>query len=1689
MNYSSSQDLPLVSICIPLFNKIEYIDRTLKIALAQTYPHLEIVVNDNGSTDGSDLIAKKYQASDSRIKYHRLEHTLPVYESWQYTLLLAKGDYIHLLCADDCIAPNFIEEMMVPLLNNNQLDFTVCNVSPLFEGEIDLDVTKEATSYFDMSNQFNQELLSSDSEAEKITKIVNRATYTNLFGAIVGVLFKRFCLPTQDWSSPFGSLGYRSHPDWDILVRLHSQHIGSFLDRNLAHFSYNYSGDAVKQNHSFHNQMRAAAAEFIMPFTILADPNLSRLRQSMSKDSISKLKDITNHLLERVYDIAENIDRESAITINIFKSDAKHILLYTDDPGIYGVAQYNHAIVKGLVANGYRVSFVQAQANHHLIDEREHLGVKHFWLESSEFAHSLNNEAEAKKLIEQIKPDLILFSNCCPISNFAAKRVTIELNTPYLVIEGFVAEYLADRFSDYIPELGNHYQASRRVITVSEENHQLLQRRFNLMVNHGQTVYLGKSAEYFQPINISNRDRFRQELDIPSDAIVCFTAARIEQVKGYQYQLAAITKLKDMPIWENLYFVWAGDGSFTAQVQQSIIDLGVSDRVKLLGVRSDINICLDMADIFILTSELEGMPHCIMEAMAKGLPVIASGVSGIPEELGETGKLLTDPTVNSEATIFELIDTLQTWGQDSELRQQIGLACKARAMELFTADRMISETLEIVKYGLLPSGDYVSPGLAIVQPDNCFPNMIQGNTDLSGWPYLRREVPHNWYVDQRQPVVGFLSRDEAHILYNTARIFVGQRVLEIGCWLGWSACHLALAGTEVDVVDPLLDNPEFDESVNNSLKAAGIRDRVHLHPGFSPAKVEEIATQSQRKWPLIFIDGNHDAPGPLEDAIACEKLATDDAIILFHDLASPEVAQGLDYFKEQGWNTMVYQTMQIMGVAWRGNVEPLHHIPDPQIQWELPSYLQDYVVSGVNDSEENFSISELANQIRQYKKDPTNIVSQEKLLSIQQKLVTRWLNLDPGELQTAYQGLSGKQHQLLLSTNLNSIDAELDRDISTAIAQGFNHPQSVNYLLAGMLSKPAHQLSIDIDLDKIPDWLQLDYLAYLLTPPVLFTQIGETDRYYQYLSKWIGYLHEQILIHPNDLLWQKVAEVVTLRLNCISLYFNSHNLKHVYKQRAEIIEFYLKSKAYQLEYKFPERDPVRSKIRIGILAAHYAPQTETFTTLPFYQHLNRDIFEIVLYTLNDSNHRLHRYCAGHADAMVVLPDDLTNQVQRIRVDNLDLLLVATNVTAVTNAITLLATHRLARIQCVNNSSCATTGIKNIDYYLSGSLTELEVEAQSQYTEKLLCIDGAAHCRDEATEGNSLVTITVDRSSLGLAEDDVVYISGANFFKITPELELIWAKILKQQPKAKLVLYPFNPNWSNHYPINAFKQRIKNTFKEVGLEEDRLIILEPVANFADVKARLELADVYLDSFPFSSINSLIDPLEVGLPIVVHDGNNFRSLMGAALLRSLEISDLVADSEESYIQIAVALGNNPELRQQKSAEIKAKMADNPSFLDSKGYGAKIGELFKELVDRYSRDALSDNLRLKDVNLMVFPDWNQSEESVGLELQQVIQTLATQPDAQKTTLLIDTTNIAIEDAEMFISSVAMNLMMEEDLDIMEELEISLIEDLNNIQWDNLLPRISARIVLECDNQEVVGKLPHEKLLQRQLESFVLS
>jgi glycosyltransferase involved in cell wall biosynthesis/predicted O-methyltransferase YrrM len=627
------------------------------------------------------------------------------------------------------------------------------------------------------------------------------------------------------------------------------------------------------------------------------------------------------------------------------------VVLYTDDPDEGGVAVYTHALACGLARMGYQVSCVQSEAKNALVETRALLGVRHHWLPFNtrkDFWRTMTKEADAEEALTATKPDVVVFANCDPFSHIAAKTVAVRRNIPFVVVENYVWSYesLPEKLVEFLPAIANHYRHSKEVVAVSEDNLNLLRRGFQLPAEKGQVIHYGRPDNFFTPPSRQVRERLRRESNIPPDAVLFLTVGRLETVKGHHLLVEALRKLAKTPAWANCYFAWLGTGALEQKLMANLKEFGLADHVKMLGRRWDVPDWLDASDIFVLPSLCEGMPLSIMEAMAKGLPVLATAVSGTPEELGDTGKLLPSPCVDSEATVAELATTLERWAGDGQLRATVGAACNERASKMFREQRMLDETRQVIDRALLPAGDYVSPGFAIVRADPFFPNMAVGDRGKCTWAYLRREAPHNWYVDKRVPEIGFVSRDEAHILFNTALRFRGKRCLEIGCWLGWSACHLALGGVLVDAIDPVLGNPDYLRSVRASLQAAGVANHVNLLAGASPHAVENFGWDHGRKWSLFFIDGNHDGAAPIADAGVCAQFAEPDALILFHDLASPDAARGLEYLRYRGWNTMIYSTMQIMGVAWRGAVAPVQHLPDPQLTLPIPEHLRNSPVSG-----------------------------------------------------------------------------------------------------------------------------------------------------------------------------------------------------------------------------------------------------------------------------------------------------------------------------------------------------------------------------------------------------------------------------------------------------------------------------------------------------------------------------------------------------------------------------------------------------------------------------------------------------------------------------------------------------------------------------------------------------------------------
>jgi hypothetical protein len=208
-----------------------------------------------------------------------------------------------------------------------------------------------------------------------------------------------------------------------------------------------------------------------------------------------------------------------------------------------------------------------------------------------------------------------------------------------------------------------------------------------------------------------------------------------------------------------------------------------------------------------------------------------------------------------------------------------------------------------------------------------FPTALPGDAAAASWPFLRLSVPHIWRTDHRHASphqTGLISMEEALILHNVARLFSGRRALEIGCHFGWSTAHLVAAGLRLDVIDPALQDEDRMAVVRASLVTAGTSGTPapRLWPGYSPGIIPEVAGTGE-PYSFVFIDGDHEGDAPRRDAVAVQSCCAETAVVMFHDLNSPFVAAGLDAMAEAGWSTGIYETMQIMGIAWRGDVSPI----------------------------------------------------------------------------------------------------------------------------------------------------------------------------------------------------------------------------------------------------------------------------------------------------------------------------------------------------------------------------------------------------------------------------------------------------------------------------------------------------------------------------------------------------------------------------------------------------------------------------------------------------------------------------------------------------------------------------------------------------------------------------------------------
>ncbi len=235
--------------------------------------------------------------------------------------------------------------------------------------------------------------------------------------------------------------------------------------------------------------------------------------------------------------------------------------------------------------------------------------------------------------------------------------------------------------------------------------------------------------------------------------------------------------------------------------------------------------------------------------------------------------------------------------------------------------------------------------------------------------------------------------------------------------------------------------------------------------------------------------------------------------------------------------------------------------------------------------------------------------------------------------------------------------------------------------------------------------------------------------------------------------------------------------------------------------------------------------------------------------------------------------------------------------------------RFAPVQCTSWGWQVTTGIPEMDYYISSELTETENSA-THYSEKLIRLKSLPVYYYRPPVPEKLKS----RNYFGIEENRHVYLCAQNLRKIHPDFDRIIAEILRRDNNSTLIL--IKDRYDNI--TEMLLGRLKHYYPDIVSR----IKFMPRMNEADYLNLISVCDIALDTIYYGGVNTSYDALGCGTPVVTMPSEYHRGRYTYGIYKAMGIFDCVAYSQEEYIELALKIAGNPQIRADISHKIKEK-----------------------------------------------------------------------------------------------------------------------------------------------------------------------
>ena len=365
------------------------------------------------------------------------------------------------------------------------------------------------------------------------------------------------------------------------------------------------------------------------------------------------------------------------------------------------------------------------------------------------------------------------------------------------------------------------------------------------------------------------------------------------------------------------------------------------------------------------------------------------------------------------------------------------------------------------------------------------------------------------------------------------------------------------------------------------------------------------------------------------------------------------------------------------------------------------------------------------------------------------------------------------------------------------------------------------------------------------------------------------------------------------------------------------------------------------RIKLGLLSAdfHHQHPVNIFMQ-PVLARLDKSQFEVTIYNVGVAHDDQTQLARSRVDHWVQATSWTQAQLaRRMRDDGIDVLVDLAGHTS-HNRLVMLS-QRVAPVQVSFLGYPGSTGVPNIDWLLADSVV-VPPEHDHLCTERVYRLPQTVFCY--APEADYPYPVYDAAKS----ERPLTFASFNNVPKLTPHTMTLWAKVLARVPGSRLLLKA--PSFRDESAVRIFRER----FEKLGVDTTRIEFRGPVG-LADMMAEYADVDIALDPVPYNGGTTTLQAMWMGVPVVVKQGNNFVSRMGASFMRAAGLPEWVADSDEAYVDIAAHMAADRQALLTLKAGLRARLQAAPAWqIDA--YAQDMGQALRAMWADFCQKSLA-------------------------------------------------------------------------------------------------------------------------------------